>query len=108
MKSKSVIKSLHVTEKASTLQSLAETESNRSIKAFNQAKYVFEVHQHANKIEIRYAIEEMYKVKVEKVNTINLPPKKKRVKGSRRMGTTSKVRKAIVTLKEGEEIEFEA
>ena len=74
-------------------------------------KFVFLVDVKANKVEIRKAVEQYFseqKITVIKVNTITLPRKKKRVKGSRRMGTTDLVKKAIVTLKEGDELNLEA
>ena len=49
-------------------------------------------------------MEKLFNVKVESVNTINVRPKKKRV--GRYPGKTSKVKKAIVTLKEGSSIEL--
>ena len=58
----------------------------------------------ANKIEIKDAVEKLFNVKVESVNTINVRPKKKRV--GRYPGKTNKVKKAIVTLKEGSSIEL--
>ena len=61
-------------------------------------KYAFIVDKRANKIEIRKAIEELFGVKVEAVNTINVSGKPKRV-GIHR-GYTA-IEKAIVTLKEG-------
>jgi len=62
-------------------------------------KYTFEVEYTANKTAIKQAIEEIFDVKVEKVNVVNSRPKKKRV--GRYIGKTNRVRKAIVTLKEG-------
>ena len=56
------------------------------------------------KTQIKQAIESIFNVKVESVNTINVKPKKKRV--GRYMGKTSKVKKAIVKLKEGSSIEL--
>ncbi|NLX91403.1 MAG: 50S ribosomal protein L23 [Firmicutes bacterium] len=62
-------------------------------------KYAFVVDKRANKIEIRKAVEELFGVKVEAVNTINVRGKPKRV-GIHR-GYTPSRKKAIVTLKEG-------
>ena len=61
-------------------------------------KYVFRVMKKASKTEIKYAVEEVFKVKVEAVNTINMPGKKKRL-GARPQGSTPAWKKAIVTLK---------
>jgi large subunit ribosomal protein L23 len=60
-------------------------------------KYVFKVMKDASKTEIRYAVEEVFKVKVKDVNTMNVPGKKKRL-GARPKGSTSAWKKAIVTL----------
>jgi large subunit ribosomal protein L23 len=65
-------------------------------------KVTFEVARHANKTEVRQAIEEIFNVKVEKVNIVNVRPKTKRV--GKYEGTTSAVRKAIVKLAPGHKI----
>jgi len=62
-------------------------------------KYTFEVDYSANKTEIKQAIEEIFEVKVDKVNVVNRIAKSKRV--GRYIGKTNRLRKAIVTLKEG-------
>ena len=71
-------------------------------------KYGFIVDNAANKIEIKKAVEEMYNVTVEKVNTLVLPCKNKTryTKGGVIKGSTSKFKKAIVSLKEGDKIDF--
>ena len=66
-------------------------------------KYLFEVSNKASKIQIRKAIEEIYKVKVKSVNTINVAGKLKRVR--QELGRTPDWKKALVTLKEGQKIE---
>ncbi len=66
--------------------------------------YVFEVAKKANKINIKQAIEEIFKVKVDSVNTVNVSAKKKRV--GRYQGYTSAYKKAYVKLKEGSTIEI--
>ena len=58
----------------------------------------------ANKTQIKQAVEKVFNVKVESVNTINVRPKKKRV--GKYTGYTNKVKKAIVKLKEGSSIEL--
>ena len=68
-----------------------------------QNKYLFEVSKRANKIEIRNAVEDIYKVKVDAVNVMNIRGKKKRVRF--REGMTSYWKKAIVTLKPDNRIE---
>ena len=62
-----------------------------------QNKYFFKVDKSANKISIKKAVEELYKVKVEKVHVMNVVGKKKRVR--LREGMTTGWKKAIVTLK---------
>ena len=64
----------------------------------------FSVDTRANKTQIKQAIEKIFNVKVESVNTINVKPKKKRV--GRYVGKTKNVKKAIVKLKEGISIEL--
>ncbi|MBE3563243.1 MAG: 50S ribosomal protein L23 [Hydrogenibacillus schlegelii] len=58
--------------------------------------YTFEVDPRANKIEIRQAVEQIFGVKVEKVNTLNVKPKTKRV--GRHVGRTKAWKKAYVKL----------
>ena len=59
-------------------------------------KYTFKVASDANKIEIKKAVEEIFKVEVAKVNTISVKSKNKRV--GYHLGKTSEWKKAIVTL----------
>lgn len=66
--------------------------------------YVFSVDIKANKTQIKDAIEKIFNVKVENVNTINVKPKKKRV--GRYAGKTQRVKKAIVKLQKGSSIEL--
>jgi large subunit ribosomal protein L23 len=67
-------------------------------------QYVFEVHRDANKIEIQSAVERLFKVKVYQVRTSNVLGKVKRV--GRKYGKRQDWKKATVTLKEGDRIEF--
>ena len=67
-------------------------------------KYTFQVPLNANKVEIRKAVEFIFNVKVEKVATIRVLGKTKRM--GRTMGKRSDYKKAIVTLKAGESIEL--
>ncbi|MBA1434197.1 50S ribosomal protein L23 [Lactobacillus bombi] len=69
-----------------------------SMADMDDKKYVFDVAVDANKIQVRQAIEELFEVKVAKVNIMNVKPKKKRV--GRYVGKTNKRRKAIVKLTE--------
>ena len=68
--------------------------------------YTFEVAKSANKIEVRKAVEEIFNVKVTKVNIINVKPKPKRVRYQ--IGKTRAWKKAMVTLAEGDTIELVA
>lgn len=67
-------------------------------------QYFFEVRKDANKIEIKKAVEKLFNVKVEAVNTLRMPGKWKRL--GRSMGRSNGWKKAIVTLREGEVIEL--
>lgn len=68
-----------------------------SVDALADRKYTFEVAKDANKIEIKKAVEQLFKdVKVAKVNTMNVRGKKKRM--GRNEGYTSAWKKAIVTV----------
>lgn len=69
-----------------------------------QRKYAFRVHPEAAKGDIKLAVEKAFKVKVEKINTLRVPGKLKRVRFQ--AGYTSEWKKAIVTLKSGHKIEF--
>ncbi|MCC6109438.1 MAG: 50S ribosomal protein L23 [Denitrobacterium sp.] len=66
--------------------------------------YTFEVAKTSNKVEIAKAVEELFDVKVVKVNTLNVKPKPKRVRTS--VGKTRSWKKAMVTLAEGDSIEL--
>jgi len=77
------------------------TEKSHLMKAESN-KVTFKVDAKANKIEIRKAIEELFKVKVLAVNTINMRGKKKRL--GRTEGERADWKKAIVTLAPGEKI----
>lgn len=86
-----VLKKPHVTEKASDL-------------AAQKNAYVFVVDERANKVEIKKAIESMYKVKPVRVNIINSPAKIVFSRG--KQGLKSGYKKAIVYLKDGDKIEL--
>lgn len=79
-----------VTEKATDLQ--------------KERTYIFRVLPSADKIEIKRAVEGLFNVKVERVRTINMRPKKRKWRG-RVVGETPQWKKAIVKLKEGFAIE---
>ena len=69
-----------------------------------QNKTVFNVHKGANKNSIKKSIEKIFKVNVIKINTINLRGKSKIVKG--KLTRKPSTRKAIVTLKKGQNIDL--
>lgn len=76
-----------------------------------EGKYTFEVALDSNKIEIKEAVEKIYNVKVDKVNTVVVKGKKRsgtdrRGKGKRVTGMTSEWKKAYVTLKPGNKIDI--
>ncbi len=77
--------------------------SSRGIEQANQ--YCFKVESTANKQDIARAIEELFKVKVIKVNTLHRKGKQKRQR-SQKYGRTTGYKKAIVTLKAGDKIEL--
>jgi len=74
----------------------------------NLGKYSFVVNNDANKIEVRKAVEEMYGVTVDSVNTMIMPAKvkSKMTRSGMLEGRVSGYKKAIVTLADGEEIDF--
>ena len=78
--------------------------TEHSYDAMEQNKYTFEVAKNANKVEIAKAIEELFNVKVVKVNTLNVKPKTKRVRVVE--GLTRTWKKAVGTLKDGDTIEI--
>ncbi len=71
-------------------------------------QYTFVVSKAANKIEIKKAIEDMYNVPVKSVNTMVMPSKRKSrmTRSGVQKGAVSSYKKAIITLPEGEEIDF--
>jgi len=71
-------------------------------------RYGFRVQKGANKIEIKQAVEAMYDVTVNEVNTLIVAPKKKSrfTKGGVISGSSQAYKKAIVTVKEGDKIDF--
>jgi large subunit ribosomal protein L23 len=86
-----VIKEPHIAEKG-----------NLQKESFNQV--TFKVDRRANKVEIKKAVERMFKTKVLDVKTMNLKGKKRRV--GRNIGKRSDWKKAIVRLAPGEKLEF--
>ncbi|MDD3654320.1 MAG: 50S ribosomal protein L23 [Desulfotomaculaceae bacterium] len=78
--------------------------TEKSTSLLKDNKYTFIVDLNANKVEIRQAVESVFKVKVEKVNTLRVKGKIKRVR--RVPGKTPDTKKAIVTLRAGDRIEI--
>ena len=87
--SSDIIKALIRTEKSTVYEPLG--------------KYLFLVNKSANKIQIKQAVEQLYKVKVKNVNTFISLGKLKKVRYQ--LGRTPDFKKAIVTLKTGQKIE---
>lgn len=87
-----IIRTIRLSEKATILQS-------------SENKYVFEVDPRANKIQIKQAIEVLFKKKVVDVNTCNFAGKKRRERRAD-YGRTNHWKKAIVQLAEGETIDL--
>lgn len=79
------------------------TEKNAILKE-TQNRVAFEVSKDANKLEIKKAVEEAFKVSVEAVNVVNVKGKVKRL--GRNLGKRRDWKKAVITLKEGSTIEF--
>lgn len=77
------------------------TEKATSLVAGNQ--YVFRVLSHANKVEIKKAIEGLYGVDVRAVKIIHIPSKKRRI--GRTMGKKAGYKKAVIKIAEGQKIE---
>jgi len=78
------------------------TERSYDLMALN--KYVFKVAGQSNKNQVKKAIEELYNVKVIKINIINIPSKKRNF--ARKTGWKPGYKKAVITLKEGDKIEM--
>lgn len=94
----SVAKSIY-----SIIKSPAVTEKSARNSVFR--KYTFRVDKDANKVQIKWAIEKIYKVKVTKTSALIVKGKMKKLRFNQ-AGKTSSWKKAIVTLKEGFEIKI--
>ncbi len=84
-----------------TIKNMIRTEKGSRI--LKENKYLFKVDKGANKIQIKKAVEDIYKVKVDAVNIMNMKGKKRRVRF--REGMTASWKKAVVTLKPENRIE---
>lgn len=76
--------------------------SEKTVMMQGESKYVFKVHSHANRNEIKKAVENKFNVNVVKINTIKVPAKPKKL--GRYEGLKSPWKKAVVTLTPGETI----
>ncbi|HEX3798942.1 MAG TPA: 50S ribosomal protein L23 [Verrucomicrobiae bacterium] len=90
MNSFDIVKTVRLTEKGT-----------RQGEKLNQ--YTVVADRRANKVQIRHAVQELFKVKVIKVNTLNVRGKARRKRTSQ-AGKTPDWKKALVTLKEGDKI----
>ena len=103
-----IVKRRYITEKATMLEKLKESKSNKCIARCESPKYVFLVDPKANKKEIAQAIETIYSdkgVTVVAVNTINMKSKKYNRRGRMQGGKDNAFKKAIVTFAAGNGIE---
>lgn len=82
-----------------------DTEKTR-YQASELGKYTFEVDRHANKIDVRQAIESIFDVTVVAVNVANVPAKASGRRGRRRVVRRSPWKKAVVTLAEGQRLDM--
>ncbi len=78
--------------------------SEKTMELLEENKYTFLVDRRANKVEIKKAVEELFDVKVEKVNTLKV--RRKRRRQGRTEGMTSEKKKAVVTLRQGDNIQL--
>ena len=90
-----------MTQAYQVIRGLLRTEKGSAVAPYRQ--YLFLVDPQANKIQIRKALEEIYKVKVQQVNTVRVQGKLKRVRFH--YGRRPEWKKAFVTLKVGHKIE---
>ena len=83
------------------VKGMIRTEKGSAMQVLN--KYLFWVDKSSNKIEIKKAVEDIYKVKADSVNTVTMRGKLKRVRYA--IGKTSDWKKAVVTLKAGNKLD---
>jgi large subunit ribosomal protein L23 len=83
---------------------ISQIKTEKAQRLREQNQYVFKVHPKANKIQIKEAIEKIFNVKVKKVRTIEIPPKKRTFRGIE--GKKPGFKKAIVILEKGQKIEI--
>lgn len=80
--------------------------SEKSYSLLDENRYTFIVHPEATKPEIRDAVEEIFNVRVTRVNTLNRKGKRKRSGRTASFGTRADRKRAVVTLVEGDKIEM--
>ena len=83
---------------------LAPVVTEKSYELIDQRKYSFRIHPDAHKTQVRQAVEELFDVTVVRVNILKVQPKPKR-RGTRR-GLRPGWKKAVVQIREGEQIEI--
>src|ERR1044071_2243075 len=83
---------------------LAPVISEKSYGLIDEGKYTFLVHPDSNKTEIKIAVEKVFNVKVESVNTLNRQGKRKRTKHG--FGKRKDTKRAVVSLAAGDRIEI--
>lgn len=80
--------------------------SEKSYGLMDGGAYIFEVAPDATKVDVRHAVEEAFSVRVAKVNTLNRKGKRRRNRRSNTYGQRPDVKRAIVTLVEGDRIDL--
>src|SRR3954468_19598158 len=85
---------------------LAPVVSEKSYGLLDENKYTFLVHPDANKTEIKIAVEQVFGVKVNSVNTLNREGKRKRKRTRTGFGRRKATKRAIVSVAEGDRIDI--
>ena len=83
---------------------LAPIVSEKSYSLLDQNKYTFLVHRDSNKTEIKIAVEQIFGVKVDRVNTANRQGKRKRTRAG--FGRRKATKRALVSLRPGDSIDI--
>ncbi len=80
--------------------------SEKSYALMEDGTYIFVVAPDATKVDVRYAVEQAFGVRVKSVNTLNRKGKRRRNRKSNTIGTKSNTKRAIVTLAGGDKIDL--
>ena len=104
IKYKNKLKEVDLNKSYQIIRKPIVTEKATKLSEFN--KVVFEVAYKSNKNEIKGAVEKLFSVKVKAVNIINIKGKLKRFKGV--LGKKNDIKKAVITLEEGNTIDISA